>query len=221
MENNANKTQQIIIYLMELIKSRKIPTNKIMPSEHALMQRFNCSRSVVISAYNKLEALGAIYSIKKRGHFVAENFHNLIKPISFLLKTEQQRGTQERANMDKLPVWIKERNLIFPVEAQKFNKEYYKNGELAMISEQYISSEAIGDDKVDPNSSLVDYLTKKGALLNIVYEMVYEEVDLFGLKQMVVIYTYGYDEESVSIAGKYYINPKYFKFFHHEFSLKS
>ncbi|MCU9937735.1 hypothetical protein NW731_04820 [Mycoplasmopsis felis] len=53
------------------------------------MEKMDCSRSIVVSAYQKLESIGAIYSISKRGHFVAENFHNLIKPIPFMLDVDR------------------------------------------------------------------------------------------------------------------------------------
>ncbi|WP_334687340.1 GntR family transcriptional regulator [Mycoplasmopsis felis] len=90
LKNQQSKPKQTVVdYLIDLIVSKKIPVNKIMPSEHYVMEKMDCSRSIVVSAYQKLESIGAIYSISKRGHFVAENFHNLIKPIPFMLDVDR------------------------------------------------------------------------------------------------------------------------------------
>ncbi|PPJ44795.1 GntR family transcriptional regulator, partial [Rhizobium sp. KAs_5_22] len=35
MQDDLNKTENVILYLIDLIATRKVPVNKIMPSEHA------------------------------------------------------------------------------------------------------------------------------------------------------------------------------------------
>ncbi|QDY88125.1 winged helix-turn-helix domain-containing protein [Mycoplasma anserisalpingitidis] len=219
MNKPVKKTQQIINYLMELIQSKKIPTNKIMPSEHALMMRFNCSRSVVVAAYQKLEALGAIYSISKRGHFVAENFHNLIKPVSYLIGCDKQTVKLRTRNFE-LPEWIINNQIIFVNGVEKFQKEYFKKGELVAEGEIYISGRYVNPEtEIQENKSLIDYLNNSDGLTNIVYRLNYEKVNKFNHEFLVVVSFYGYDEDSISIAGKYYIKPEYFTFYHQEFSL--
>lgn len=219
MNKPVKKTQQIINYLMKLIQSKKIPTNKIMPSEHALMMRFNCSRSVVVAAYQKLEALGAIYSISKRGHFVAENFHNLIKPVSYLIGCDKQTVKLRTRNFE-LPEWIINNQIIFVNGVEKFEKEYFIKGELVAEGEIYLSGKYVNESsEIQENKSLIDYLNNSDGLTNIVYRLNYEKVNKFNHEFLVVVSFYGYDEDSISIAGKYYIKPEHFTFYHQEFSL--
>ncbi|UWV93425.1 GntR family transcriptional regulator [Mycoplasmopsis cynos] len=213
------KTNNIILYLMDLIKSKKIPVNKIMPSENALMQRFNCSRSVVVVAYQRLSSLGAVYTISKRGHFVAENFHNLIKPVSLILKVEKQEGYEE---IDFIwPEWFEKKNIIFTEGARKFKKTYYKNDELIAYSDIWISTKNIAKDEIiDASKPLIDVLDEKETITNIVYEVQYENFfNYFGFEKMMVLTLFDYDEDSICIAGKYYIKPEHFKLFYQEFSL--
>ncbi|WP_322960356.1 GntR family transcriptional regulator [Mycoplasmopsis cynos] len=217
-DDDVTKTSNIIQYLISLIKSKKIPVNKIMPSEHALMQRFNCSRSVVVSAYLKLNALGATYSISKRGHFVAENFHNLIKPISSLLKVDKQWG--EEVFDFQWPSWFDERNIIFTDGARMFNKYFYKNNELIAEADVWLSTKNLDIyEPIDLSIPLLDSLSEREPVKNIVYEIKYEEANRLGYEKMMVIIFFGYNEDSICIAGKFYIKPEHFTFFHQEFSL--
>ncbi|UUD35637.1 GntR family transcriptional regulator [Mycoplasmopsis caviae] len=214
------KTQVIIDYLIDLIKTQKVPTNKILPSEHSLMMHFDCSRSIVVKAYQKLEALGAIYSISKRGHFVAENFHNLIKPISYLLGVTAQEGKEIKSK--ELAQWMVDKRILFVQGFRTFEKTYYKDKDVLATSEIYVSCKNIEvDEEINFNKSLTDLLIERGGLNNMVYSLAYENVKKFGYESLVVVSFFGYDEDSICIAGKYYINPKYFRFFHQEFSLKS
>ncbi|TDV24213.1 regulatory GntR family protein [Mycoplasmopsis mustelae] len=211
------KTNNLIEYLIDLIASKKIPVNMIMPSEHQLMSRFNCSRSVVVSAYQKLFSIGAIYSISKRGHFVAENFHNLIKPISYLLNVDRILGQETKNN---LPTWFKEKNIIFLAKHRSFKLSYEKKGEIIAEADIYVSTKNIDEfEPIDLRRPLVNILTERQSLKNMVYELKYEKVNKFNLNYMVVVSFWGYDDNSICIAGKYYIKPEHFKFYHQEFSL--
>ncbi|TNK92156.1 GntR family transcriptional regulator [Mycoplasmopsis pullorum] len=219
MSKEIKKTQIVIDYLMDLIKTKKVPTNRIMPSEHALMAKFDCSRSVVISAYNKLESLGAVYSISKRGHFVAENFHNLIKPLGYMLGADSERGWEVQT--DQLPEWTVEDNIIFIQGFRFFEKEYFLNQEMIAKSEIYLSKKYLRDDQVpNLNQPLLDLLNDQNGISNIVYKLKYEKIKLYDRDELVVVYFFGYDDESISIAGKYFIKPENFIFFHQEFSAK-
>ncbi|MFL1058544.1 GntR family transcriptional regulator, partial [Mycoplasmopsis synoviae] len=41
----------------------------------------------------------------------------------------------------------------------------------------------------------------------------------FGANPSVAVIFYGYDDDSICIAGKFYVDPEDFKFYHQEFSL--
>lgn len=216
-KNDISKTQEIIDYLLDLIKTKKIPTNKVMPSEHALMHRFECSRGVVVSAYNKLAALGAVYSINKRGHFVAENFHNLIKPLSYMLKTDSQSGI-EVTNEIREPQWFETKNVIFVNGWRAFAKEYFKENQKIAEATIYVSNNLFNSvDQLDLSSSITDALLKAKMLNNMIYFLEYQNVNKFEHEKLVVINFYGYDTESISIAGTMYVHPDHFQFFHQEF----
>ncbi|TNK92844.1 GntR family transcriptional regulator, partial [Mycoplasmopsis pullorum] len=77
------------------------------------------------------------------------------------------------------------------------------------------------DDQV-PNLSqpLLDLLNDQNGISNIVYKLKYEKIKLYDRDELVVVYFFGYDDESISIAGKYFIKPENFIFFHQEFSAK-
>ncbi|WBP84082.1 GntR family transcriptional regulator [Mycoplasmopsis edwardii] len=218
-DEDNTKTNSIILYLIDLIKSKKVPVNKIMPSEHALMERFNCSRSVVVSAYQKLSALGAVYSISKRGHFVAENFHNLIKPVSFLLNVDKQWGEEIHDFIE--PEWFGERNIIFVDGTRMFRKFFYKKGEVIAEADIWVSTKNLDKyEPIDLSVPLIDVLSEREPIKNIVYDIHYEkEANRLGHENMMVLMIFGYDEDSICIAAKYYIKPEHFKFYHQEFSL--
>ncbi|MGZ9762185.1 GntR family transcriptional regulator [Mycoplasma sp. 394] len=214
---NQTKTNNLIKYLIDLISTKKIPINMIMPSEHQLMNRFNCSRSVVVSAYQKLFSIGAIYSISKRGHFVAENFHNLIKPISYLIGVDRILGSETK---ETLPNWFKDKNIIFTEGHRSFKMNYQKAGEIIAEGDIYVSTKNIDEfEPIDTRTPIINILIDRHSLKNIVYELKYEKVNKFGVDNMVVIAFWGYDSDSICIAGKYYIKPEHFKFYHQEFSL--
>ncbi len=204
---------------MDLIKSGKVPTNKIMPSEHQLMHKFDCSRNIVVAAYQKLTSLGAVYSISKRGHFVAENFHNLIKPLSFLFKSNHETGS-EILNVNELPQWMIDKHIIFLDGFRVFEKKYFDEENQIADGMVYISTKHIYEnDEIDFEKPIIDFLIKKNAVLNIVYHLIFEPIEKYGSNPSLAVRFFGYDNESISIAGKFYIDPNYFEFYHQEFSL--
>ncbi|MBN4083595.1 winged helix-turn-helix transcriptional regulator [Mycoplasma sp. CSL10137] len=213
-----SKTNEVVKYLIDLIVTRKVPVNKIMPSEHALMEMFKCSRSVVVGAYQKLYALGAVYTISKRGHFVAENFYNLIKPVSFLMGADRVRGIEIEEPTE--PDWFHEKRIIFVEGFRQFRTTYEIEGKVIAEADIFLSIKNV--DQFEPislNKPIIDTLAERSSLTNIVYELKYENVKLFGEDKLVVITMWGYDNESISIAAKFYIKPENFIFFHQEFSL--
>ncbi|WP_406613919.1 GntR family transcriptional regulator [Mycoplasma corogypsi] len=224
MTQGPKKTTQIITYLIDLIRSGKVPVNKIMPSEHQLMTKFSCSRNIVVSVYQKLASLGAVYSIQKRGHFVSENFHNFVKPLSTLLKVEKIDGEEvlqnEWGGASQLPQWAVEKHIIFVEGFRHFKKRYYIKDELMGEGDVYVSLKNLDPfEPVHPEKPLFDLLSERGDLHNVVYELVFEDVEKFGQNPALVIRFFGYDSDSICVAGQFYIHPKYFKFNHHEFSI--
>ncbi|EFF41251.1 conserved hypothetical protein [Mycoplasmopsis alligatoris A21JP2] len=199
---------------MDLIRTKKVPTNKIMPSEHALMLRFDCSRSIVVSAYHRLEALGAVYSITKRGHFVAENFHNLIKPISYIIGAQKHNGVLKETENRQ---WLYDRNIVFEEDVY-YEKTYDKDEKEIGFAQCFILKKYF-DLGFDINKSLIDQLISKNGVNNTVYELKYETVNMYGCEKLVVIYLFGYDLESISFAARYVIHPDHFNIKHQEFSL--
>ncbi|MDC4183736.1 winged helix-turn-helix domain-containing protein [Mycoplasma bradburyae] len=218
------KTQQIVEYLFDLIDSGKVPVNKILPSEHQLMNKFNCSRNIVVAAYQKLSALGAVYSIRKRGRFVAENFHNLIKPLRLLWNVEKVEGEEVLVNKPdtelKLPEWAMKKHIIFIDGFRQFNKRYYINDKLMGESEIFVSLKNVSEhETINPSVPMIDILNERRTLTNVVYELEFDDVTKFGCKPALAVKFFGYDNDSICVAGKYYIDPKHFKFNHQEFSL--
>ncbi|AAZ43530.2 winged helix-turn-helix domain-containing protein [Mycoplasmopsis synoviae] len=219
MLSDKNKTEQILEYLMELIQTGQMPPNKIMPSQHQLMKRFECSRNIIAAAYKKLEFLGAVYSISKRGYFVSENFHNLIKPLSFLLGVSRQDG-YEIKNVDTLPDWATKKHIIFTNGFRTFFKNYFKEDKLIAESEIFLSLKCVSKkENINLNIPITDLLIRRKILTNVVYQIEFEKIIKFGANPSVAVIFYGYDADSICIDGKFYVDPENFKFYHQEFSL--
>ncbi|WP_215773276.1 GntR family transcriptional regulator [Mesomycoplasma hyorhinis] len=216
-ENAKTKTNLVIDYLISIINSKRGRLNRPLPSEHALMDKFSCSRTVVIRVYQRLFSIGAIYAVPKKGYFIAENFHNFIKPISFLLHVDKIEATQKQ---QQIPQWFESRKINFINGYRCYEKQLFKEGEHIADAEVFISENDLEKDEVlDLNRPLVAILNEKSQIKNIVYELRYEKVAKFGLENMVVITFWGYDKIGVCIAGKYYVKPEHFLFFHQELSV--
>ncbi|WP_284511065.1 hypothetical protein [Mycoplasmopsis cynos] len=135
-----------------------------------------------------------------------ENFHNLIKPISSLLKVDKQWG--EEVFDFQWPSWFDERNIIFTDGARMFNKYFYKNNELIAEADVWLSTKNLDIyEPIDLSIPLLDSLSEREPVKNIVYEIKYEEANRLGYEMMVIIF-FGYDEDSICIAGKFYIKVR-------------
>ncbi|QJB71435.1 GntR family transcriptional regulator [Mycoplasma sp. 1654_15] len=216
-ETSTTKTNLVIDYLLSVINSKRGRLNRPLPSEHALMDKFQCSRTVVIRVYQRLFSIGAIYAVPKRGYFIAENFHNFIKPISFLLHADKIEGEEK---YKEIPDWFEGKNIKFINGYKYIEKKFYKNEEHIIDAEIYITANDILKDEIlDFSRPLVAILNDKNQVKNMVYELKYEKVEKFGQNQLLVIYFWGYDKIGICIAGKYYVKPEHFIFYHQEFSI--
>ncbi|WP_416373567.1 hypothetical protein [Mycoplasmopsis cynos] len=127
-----------------------------------------------------------------------ENFHNLIKPISSLLKVDKQWG--EEVFDFQWPSWFDERNIIFTDGARMFNKYFYKNNELIAEADVWLSTKNLDIyEPIDLSIPLLDSLSEREPVKNIVYEIKYEEANRLGYEKMMVIIFFGYDEDSICI----------------------
>lgn len=212
--NKEIKTDIVIEYLISSIKSGKFKANSILPSENFLIEKFGCSRIIIISAYNVLKKLGIVYSVAKKGYFVAENVHNIIEPIS---KRINATNTKTKKVTKYTPDWFKDLKIIFDDDFYCLEKRYYKGRNLIMIAEYFISLKYNLDEIED--HSIIDFLTNSNKILkNCVYHLKYEKTNIWGKNNLVVIYMFGYDKDGICVAAKYYIHPDHFHFEHQEFS---
>ncbi|VEU59414.1 GntR family transcriptional regulator [Mesomycoplasma neurolyticum] len=213
----TTKKEIVLKYLIDLIVSKKKKPNEIMPSEGYLMLRFKISRITAINAYKKLEAIGAVYNISKQGRFVAENFFGLIKPFSFSFPINKVTINKI---YKKEPKWFKDFNIIFDYGYAVFQKQYFKNSEEIMMSENFISKKYNIPKTFNDTFSFTNFLLEKeNYLKNTVYKLRYEKVNMYGFEYLVVVYSWSYDEEGIAIASRFVVKPKYFQFSHQEKNL--
>lgn len=211
------KTNEVILYLYNLIESKQILPNQQMPSEFFLCNKFNCSRSIAILAYAKLEAIGAVCVIGKKGRYVMEHFNTLIKPLSYVLNSDYDKTEQKKFQR---PEWFSQ----FKVSNQNFNyyqKKYYKNKEMIMIADYYLDPKIKSFPKFN-DVSIIHKLTYEDFILEkMQYYLKYENIKIFSVKNLVVVYMIGKFQNQVIICARYLIHPKHFVFHHDEYNLIS
>ncbi|WP_309299734.1 GntR family transcriptional regulator [Mycoplasmopsis pulmonis] len=191
--------------------------NDIMPSEAFLMQKFSISRITAINAYKKLESIGAVYNISKQGRFVAENFFGLLKPFASAMPVTSTKIKKENS---QTPKWFSKFKIIFDHGFKKFKKEYLKDDEIIIVSENYISKKYQIPEKFEDKFSFTNFFLEKGIdLKNTIYKLQYEKVNLWNHEYLVVVYSWTYDDEGIQLASKYIVKPEYFSFSHQEKSL--
>lgn len=225
MSNNPEQKEQtkkdmILNYLINLINTKKIKVNEIMPSEYFLMEKFGISRITAINAYKKLENIGAVYSKNKQGRYVAEHFYGMIKPFSELLDSDH--STIKKSREVKEPKWFEEFNIKFIDGWNSYHKEYFKeNDEKFMVAKHYISKKYdLPEMETSSSFSLTNFfIENRPVMKNMNYKLRYEKVNEWGFEYLVVVYVWGYDEKGICLSSRYIVHPKYFEFYHQEKSL--
>ncbi|MGY6172366.1 winged helix-turn-helix domain-containing protein [Candidatus Mycoplasma pogonae] len=216
MQEKINKVEEIINYLINLIESKKVKTNQILPSENFLIEKFGSSRITVISAYKKLEQLGYVYTVPKKGRFVAENLCNIIEPISAKINSENSKI--QKVDLAE-PDWFAKHKIIFTYGYDSYIKKYFKQNTLIMHAEYFVSKK-YSLPEVAAETNIIEFFLKRKVLKNTVYHLQYEKTNFWPeYQKLVVVYLYGYDDEGICIAGRYWIHPDDFYFTHQEFSL--
>ncbi|WAM08303.1 hypothetical protein ONA21_03440 [Mycoplasmopsis cynos] len=81
-----------------------------------------------------------------------------------------------------------------------FNKYFYKNNELIAEADVWLSTKNLDIyEPIDLSIPLLDSLSEREPVKNIVYEIKYEEANRLGYEKMMVIIFFGYDEDSICI----------------------
>lgn len=70
------KYEEIIEYIKNNIKSKKLNHPKKLPSIRSMQKLFQCSTGTVLKAYEKLEHDHIIYSVPKSGYYIVDDFNN-------------------------------------------------------------------------------------------------------------------------------------------------
>ena len=79
-KKNKPKYQELASYIANEIKNKQIKTNEALPSKRILASHLGVSINTIINAYNILLDEGYIFSVPKKGYFVA-NLNIETKPI--------------------------------------------------------------------------------------------------------------------------------------------
>ena len=74
-----SKYNDIVDYIMEEISNRNIDFGQKLPTVRELSQKFQCSKTTVVRAYDELQRNHIVYSIPQSGYYLVENKNVLHK----------------------------------------------------------------------------------------------------------------------------------------------
>jgi DNA-binding transcriptional regulator YhcF (GntR family) len=122
--------KEIVKEILNKVYNNELKPNDKLLSENALSIKYGVSRIVASRVFSELKKIGAVYSLPKKGNFIAEYFNGLLESVSDEYKIDKVLYIK----MDYYdPAFFKEKNIYGNFEV--FKKEYYKNDELIVKSE--------------------------------------------------------------------------------------
>jgi GntR family transcriptional regulator, transcriptional repressor for pyruvate dehydrogenase complex len=123
MSENSPKIYQLIIDdIQNLIINGKLKFGDKLPTERALVQKYNVSRSSVREALRILDVIGIIECVQGSGNFITNNFNDFcFEPISlsFKLQNGSIDDILQLRNMFEIRSSILTATHIEPLEAEK------------------------------------------------------------------------------------------------------
>ena len=106
-EHSKPRHEQIARHLRREIREDYFQEGDKLPSEKAISIKYEVSRIVSTKVLSELRKIGAIYSIPKKGNFVAQYFSSLLKPLSYEYNIDSLKTTQD---IIEAPSFFKENN---------------------------------------------------------------------------------------------------------------
>lgn len=205
------KSKQLARNIVLEIFSGKLKPNQKLASEQQITIKYEVSKIVAIKAFDILKKIGAIYSLPKKGFFVAEYFANIIRSIDEEYKTSSFEDTIKFLGTPPL-----NKNTDLTFKYKTFTRKHIRNKKLIMHSWNWLNEDVISYEE---NKDLVSKLVWSDKLISAVSILRFEKIEVFDQKVNLVLTKIYYGQNVIAFVQKVVIEPKIFYFLKNEWSI--
>ena len=193
----------------KIYKKELLPNDKL-PSEMQISIKYNVSRIVATKAYNSLKQIGAIYSIPKKGFFVAEHFSGIISSINDEYNIDELKDIKEYIALehDGYINSISEKFL-------SFKREHFRDRQLVIVSHNWLNE----DIQKYQNEDIVRKMIWDNKLISAVNILKFEHFNAFGQDVNLVNTKIFYSQKNIAYIQKNVVSPKFFSLIKKEWAI--
>ena len=200
----------VINDILKDISSGKYRVNDKLPSEKAITIKYDVSRIVASRVFLELKKIGAIYSIPKKGNYVAMFFEGLLKPMHFSYGTNNNKdGLMEDYRPDMFD------RLKIKDEFNTFTRNYYKDNETIVKSQNWIDKDIV----ILESKSIIESIKEK---YTIVSSITLSKFELFlpdDKTKKLVTYRVIYTTSKAVHISRFTVDEEHFEIIKQEFIL--
>ena len=179
--------------------------NEKLPSENQFVIKYGVSRTLVSRAFEILKQTGAIYSIPKKGYFVAEFFSGLVQSVAFFVKASHW---EDQKVSIKIPEFIKAKTKLANVKTIScLKRTYFKDRQKIAIAYNWYDFQKFNITSQKP---IIDTLLDQGILKSSISNYVFENENEFTNSLNIINYQINYSYDAVVHAAKIIVKPPYF-----------
>ncbi len=204
-----NNYKDIIKDFLDKMHSKEYKINQKLPSEKAIAIKYNVSRIVASRVFFELRKIGAIYTIPKKGSFVAKFFQGLVKPISFEYDIDNYKDSQME-NYE--PESFSEYEI--KGKFKTFKRTYFKDKKEIIVSENWINSDLI----IFPEKNLVDMVTQQAEVVSSI-SITKFEINSKTKKEDLITYKILYFDKGIALVSRILVDKNKFKIIKQEFTI--
>ena len=206
------KYNEIARKIIEDIYKGEYKVNDKLPSEKSISIRFGVSRIVASKVFSELRKIGAIYSVPKKGYFVAKYFEGLIKPLSFEYQIDKISDDVHPIDQNKM---FEKEEWIIDDSFLTLERKYFRNNELIINSEIWLKKE----EWYKKEESITDILLDEIVITSSVTITKFEKFKNEDEKESLVSYRVYFFDEGIACIYRYVVDPKHFKLIKQEFNI--
>lgn len=202
--------KDIIKELLDDIAQGKYDVNEKMPSEQAISIKYGVSRIVSSRVFSELRKIGAIYSISKKGNFIARFFEGLIKPISY---SYNANIIEEFPMEDYRTSFFEEYNVLG--DFNTFSRKHRRASKLIIESDNWVHKTV----KHNPKLSVFDNISPQITITSAISVLFFEKWRKTDKNDSLITYKILYFDDGIAAIIRYKVDPTEFKMVKQEFAL--
>ncbi|NQZ66049.1 MAG: GntR family transcriptional regulator [Mycoplasmatales bacterium] len=184
--------------ILQSIISGKLRSNEKLPSEKQLSIKHDVSRIVATNVYKNLKKIGAIYSIPKKGFFVAENLTGIVISVNNFYKIDKLIDSEPDIDL------VLENDLY---NFKYFKREHYSKGILKIVSYNWINTNSFEYKK---NKDFIDDGILNEKITKSTHKLKFEKIFAFNHEENLVDTTFYYFNQNIIYIEKTIVDKKYF-----------